>query len=88
MSDTTDLPTLYELRIHAGYPSQAAFAQHAGISEKTYAAIEQGKTRWPSPTTRKRLAYVLRISSTLLTHVLRGEQRPPKPRKVTYDAPC
>lgn len=62
-------PTLYELRTHAGFATQARMAARLGVSTDTYGNIERGKTN-PAPATAKKLARVLRVSEALLREVL------------------
>ena len=64
------LPTLYELRIHAGYVRQRDIAAQLGVCETTYGYIERGRQN-PNPSITRKLARLLRVKEALLWEVLR-----------------
>lgn len=65
----TALPTLYNLRITAGYRSQKAIAARLHVHVQTYGEIERGKIQ-PSPLLAQRLARVVRVRHALLAEIL------------------
>jgi transcriptional regulator with XRE-family HTH domain len=52
---------IVQLRLSAGYPSQAELSRAAGVSNSTIARIESGKTTNPDPATLHQLAPFLKV---------------------------
>jgi transcriptional regulator with XRE-family HTH domain len=57
-----DGPTLGDLRVRTGW-TQAQFAQRAGLTRGTFAAIERGEHAGPTPGQLTQIAAVLRTTS-------------------------
>jgi transcriptional regulator with XRE-family HTH domain len=66
-------PTLYTLRLHAGYRSQAALAAKLGLSVGSYARIETGRVG-TTPQIAARLARALGVTPGVVWAILWGEE--------------
>jgi transcriptional regulator with XRE-family HTH domain len=65
------VPTLYTLRLRAGFRTQRALAAHLRVHTETYGLWERGQHN-PSPARFVRLAKALGVSQAVLWEVLRG----------------
>jgi DNA-binding XRE family transcriptional regulator len=62
-------PSLYALRLQAGYTTQTALAARLGVSKATYGRIERGVSD-PTPLVARKLARLLRMRLAALQAVL------------------
>jgi DNA-binding XRE family transcriptional regulator len=65
-------PSLYSLRISAGYASQAALAAAIGLTGPQYGRIETGRCE-TTPRVARRLARVLKVKPSVVWEALWGE---------------
>jgi DNA-binding XRE family transcriptional regulator len=65
-------PTLYSLRIAAGYTSQAALAAALGLTGPHYGRIETGRVG-TTPKIAQQLARVLKVKPSVVWEALWGE---------------
>jgi DNA-binding XRE family transcriptional regulator len=65
-------PSLYSLRIAAGYTSQAALAAAIGLTGPQYGRIETGRCE-TTPRVARRLARVLKVKPSVVWDALWGD---------------
>jgi len=87
MSDAPDLGArLRSLRLAAGFPSQRALADAAGINQSTVALIETGRSRHPAYGTVEKIAAALGVDARELTDPAPAEEPPAEGRDHAIEA--